>query len=284
MAGGRVRPGRSLEEIAGTLDPRRARWVIEQLTPTNIGDEAVPDSAPTFPTPSRKGEAWSRAVHATALPDRWLVVGYRGGAELFRKWGKAVPDLLATTPTPDPALDPDDEVPVDETEPPGDDPMRWMLDYEAAVEVGMGITVTGDDLPQGESLAGGLERLVVVGVDWTLSPEAAANRLGLLLNGHRVSDGCRSSPRERPQTTPARNEAARLPRARRRLKTSTPSTPPPRCPRTPPPAWHGRSAWARMRWPRCRGQACSRRARRPSSTRCCGCRRWVTTSTSCWTP
>ena len=111
LLAGAMADGRQ-EEIAGTLDPRRARWVIEQLTPTNIGDEAVPDSAPTFPTPSRKGEAWSRAVHATALPDRWLVVGYRVAPSCSGNGAKPCPTC---SPTPDPALDPDDEVPVDET-------------------------------------------------------------------------------------------------------------------------------------------------------------------------
>ena len=79
--------------------------------------------------------------------------------------------------------------------------MRWMLDYEAAVEVGMGITVTGDDLPRGESLAGGLERLVVVGVDWTLSPEAATAWAS-------SSTVTRSATGVRPQGTPTNNTGA----------------------------------------------------------------------------
>ncbi|MEU1818816.1 hypothetical protein ABZ543_27045 [Streptomyces roseifaciens] len=176
-------------EIANTLDPRRARWVVERLTPTNPDEEPRPGSAPVFPEPARKGEAWARAVHATALPNRWVAVGYRDGAELFRRWGRTVPDVLPTTPTPDPATDPAEKVPVPPNEPPGDGPMRWVADYGEAEAAGMAVTVTDADLPAGRSLRTGLDRLVVVGVDWTTEPQAAAGRLAGLLDAHRFSDG-----------------------------------------------------------------------------------------------
>jgi hypothetical protein len=177
------------QELATTLDPRRAVWVAEQTTPTNPADEAVSGSAPVFPTPALKAEAWTRPVLARALPDRWVAIGYRHGGELFRHWGRPIPDTLPTTPTPDPTEDPDDVFERDPDEPPGDEPMRWALDYAAAVDAGMAITVTDADLPAGQTLAGGLDRLVVLGVDWTLAPEAAGERLGELLAAHRVSDG-----------------------------------------------------------------------------------------------
>jgi hypothetical protein len=177
------------QEIAGTLEPRRARWVVEQATPANLPDEPTPGARPDFPGPPRKGGPWTRAVQARALPDRWLAIGYRDGAELFRRWSGPVPDALATTPTPDPAVDPDEEVPIAPGELPGDDPMRWAVGYDAALAAGMAITVTDAQLPAGRSLAAGLDRLVVIGVDWTLAPGDAAKRLAALLDGHRVSDG-----------------------------------------------------------------------------------------------
>jgi hypothetical protein len=190
------------QEVAA-LGARRARWVIEQLTPANLADEAT-GAAPSFPDPPRKSESWTRPVRATALPDRWVAIGFRGRVALFRKWGTAIPDSLATTPTPDPNVDPNEvaDLPVDAV--PGDDPMRWVVDYDAAVEVGMAITVTDADLPGAASLRGGLDRLVVFGVDWTLTPEAAAARLEALLDAHRVSDGLSFVP----QGTPTNNTAA----------------------------------------------------------------------------
>jgi hypothetical protein len=191
------------QEVGATLGARRARWVIEQLTPTNLADEGT-DALPSLPDPPRKSESWTRPVRATALPDRWVAIGFRGRVALFRKWGKAIPDWLATTPTPDPNVDPNEvaELPVDAV--PGDDPMRWVVDYDTAVEAGMAITVTDADLPAAASLRAGLERLVVLGVDWTLTPEGAAARLATLLDAHRVTDGLSFVP----LGTPTNNTAA----------------------------------------------------------------------------
>lgn len=191
------------QEIAGTLEPRRARWVVEQLTPSNFAAEQT-EAAPVFRATPRKAEAWTRAVQARGLPDRWVAIGYRGGEEYFRRWSAPVPDALATTPTPDPSMDPDEVVPVPPDDPPGDDPMRWAVSYRAAIDAGMAITVTNDHLPAGRSLDGGVDRLVVLGVDWTLVPDDAAARLGELLSAHRVSDGLAFVP----QGTPTNNTGA----------------------------------------------------------------------------
>ena len=177
------------QEIAGTLEPRRARWVVEQTTPANLADEPSSGEGPVFHNPARKAGPWTRAVQARALPDRWVAIGYRDGAEVFRRWSAPVPEALATTPTPDPGVDPDDVVPVAPGELPGDEPMRWAVGYQEALAAGMAITVTDAQLPAGQSLAAGLDRLVVLGVDWTLTPDAAADRLARLLDAHRVSDG-----------------------------------------------------------------------------------------------
>ena len=171
------------------MDPRRARWVVERLTPANLADAASAAQPPDFPSPAVKGEAWSRAVHATALPDRWVVVGYQRGAEVFRRWGASIPDLLATTPTPEPGADPQQPTVAAANEPPGDDPMKWVLDYPTAERIGMAVTVRQADLAQGHSLSGGLDRLVVLGVDWTLDPASASARIASLLAAHRVTDG-----------------------------------------------------------------------------------------------
>jgi hypothetical protein len=176
------------EELAGTIEPRRASWVAIQTTPTNLHEQPPPDS-PAFPTPTRKSEAWVRPVQATALPDRWVAVGFKGEEEIFRRWGRHIPDTLAAAPTPSPTEDPTEEAEVPPDQPPGDDPMRWAIDYQSAVAVGMGITITGDHLPAGRSLRNGIDRLLVLGVDWTLTPEQAGDSLSRLLEHHRFSDG-----------------------------------------------------------------------------------------------
>src|SRR5690606_6286830 len=70
------------------------------------------------------------------------------------------------------------------------DPMRWAIDYDAALAVGMAITVRQRDVVRGARLSDGLDRLLVLGVDWTLTPDEAAARLDELLEAHRFTDGC----------------------------------------------------------------------------------------------
>jgi hypothetical protein len=63
------------ESIAGAFRPGRARYVVDTLRPTNL-DRAGTSTAPAFPNRSRRAASWTRAVQATALPERWVAVGY----------------------------------------------------------------------------------------------------------------------------------------------------------------------------------------------------------------
>ena len=84
------------ETIAGRFRPGRARYLVDTLRPTNL-QRAGTDAAPTFPRPPRRAAAWTRPIEATALPERWVAVGYQTGAdgtpvEVFRRWSTRVPD------------------------------------------------------------------------------------------------------------------------------------------------------------------------------------------------
>mgnify|MGYP006171219885 CR=1 FL=1 len=52
-------------------------------------------------------------MFAQGLPDRFVAIGYRGGQEIFRKWGRVVADQLPLSPLFDPLLmeDPDNTDP-----------------------------------------------------------------------------------------------------------------------------------------------------------------------------
>ena len=192
-------------ELARKLGAARAAYVARVLTPTNAAS-AAPGVAPKFPTVKSRHAGWTRPPLARALPDRWVVVGYQDGVEVFRKWGTAVADDLATGPTPDPVL-------AGETLPSNaaaeeplavDEGLRWVSDYDAAVRAGMAITVVDADLAAGHRLRDGLDRLVVFGVDWTVAPEAAATSLTALLEAHLHTDGFGFVP----QGTPTNNTGA----------------------------------------------------------------------------
>ena len=115
-----------------------------------------------------------------------MAIGFQDTLEVFRIWSDRVPDRLAAGPSPDeletpPPPDADARVPHVQ------DAFRWAVDPDAARAAGMLLTVRDSDMAFGRPLANGLTRLVVLGVDWTLTPEQGADALEALLAGHAAS-------------------------------------------------------------------------------------------------
>jgi len=65
-----------------------------------------------------------------------------------------------------------------------DTEIAWTVDFARAVEVGMGLT-----MPLDADLASGIDRLIVVGVKSTLSPDETTERLSQLFDAHHYSRG-----------------------------------------------------------------------------------------------
>lgn len=156
--------------------PGRAAYLVEAARPTN----APPEPDPTFPALPARESAWSKAPTARLLPDRFCVIGLRRQGdtwvERFRKWGGYLPDELAMGPSPHT---------LEEAPAPGKLPVdpgtAWMRSPAVARENGALIEI--DD----PVLADPVERLVVVGVDWTHRPEQAGEALGTLLEAQRYA-------------------------------------------------------------------------------------------------
>ncbi len=164
------------QELTRRFRPSRAAYLVQAAGPTN----APPDTAPTFPDLPVRESVWSKAPTAKALPDRFCVVGLarQDGAwvERFRRWGGYLPDELAMGPSPHtlakaPAPG---RLPVD----PG---TAWMRSPDVARENGVLIEI--DD----PALAQPVERLVVLGVDWTRRPEQSGETLRSLLEAQRYA-------------------------------------------------------------------------------------------------
>jgi hypothetical protein len=162
--------------LTSRFRPVRAAYLINAMTPTN----APGAGDPVFPDVPVRASRWARAPLATALPDRFCVVGLAQvngtWVERFREWGDAVPDQLAVGPDPRSLAKAEKEggLPVDEG-------TRWLREPGRAHEQGVLIEI---DHP---SLDRGVERLVVLGVDWTQVPEKAAASLGALFDAQRFS-------------------------------------------------------------------------------------------------
>ena len=171
--------------LCSVLGPARAAWVAEALTPANLGQLGQPVS-PDVPDMEARPAEWSRAARAAALPERWLVVGKRrDGSELFRKWTEPVADRLDVT------IDPGDDTPHDpHAGLPLQPAARWLTDFAIAEAAGMALRLDAGEMASA-GLAGNAEidRLYVLGVDWTLAPGDAAAALGDVLRGHAFGDG-----------------------------------------------------------------------------------------------
>ena len=173
--GGLGRCGRgAFARLVGVVGAARAEWVAHACTPRNLAERAS-GAPPDFPDTAEPG--LPRTV-ARALPDRFVVVAVQGG-QVSRAVGRPMPRDLQVSPVPT-----GDELPVDAAGglvvPPGSE---WLVDFDAATAVGMGVTVT---------LAGGnrtVDRLVAMGTRSSQGAAAGADELEDLLTGHRFTDG-----------------------------------------------------------------------------------------------
>jgi len=157
-----------LAQLADRYGPARALWVA-----TATRDPATVTTRPA---------AWTRPALARALPDRWLAVAYdREGHCAGASYGRPV------QPRPLPAgMGPADSLPA--TGPPSDPGTRWLTDFAAAEQAGMGLRIK-----LAPSAAAGLAQILVLGVH--ASPGAAgAGELTGLLTAHRYADGLQVIP------------------------------------------------------------------------------------------
>jgi hypothetical protein len=192
-------------ELGRRMDAPRAAWVVRSLTPSNLAEDGTlpPGTEPAFPEVAQRPNGATRAPRATVLPDRWVAIGYRrvgvSYQPIFRQWSRPVPDTLNVGPS----FERLGEISDSEDEPPIEPEMRWMFDYDAALNVGMAITVRDEHLAAGNRLANGVDLLVVFGIDWTLTEEQGASNLGTLFQSHLYGDGLAFVP----QGTPTNNTA-----------------------------------------------------------------------------
>lgn len=172
----------------------RAAWIAQVLTPSNVTSRPAGD--PVFPQTEERPQSWTRPAEARVLPDRWLVSIFRNRRAIHRATTLPVKEPLALTLSP--VVEEGDASMA--TLPDGlqiDDDIAWTVNYDRAVEAGMAVT-----LPlSAQDLTRGIERLMVVGVKSSLSPEEAGKRLEELLENHHYGRGLAFVP----QGTPTNN-------------------------------------------------------------------------------
>lgn len=140
---------------------------------------------------------WSQVAEARALPDRLVLLGYVGATQTLSQLGNPIPSPLAVTP--DPSADPDDQTkPLDNGGIQFDEGMRWMVDFERAVAVGMGFRVPLDEV----AFNRGFDELMVLGVRLRSDADEGKATLEQLFGDHQRS---RSGFSIVPQGQPTNN-------------------------------------------------------------------------------
>ena len=150
------------------------------------------------PEPEAKTRSWTAPARVDTLPDRFVVVGYQDDRVVFEAEGRPIPSPLIAGP--DPSAPADEQLGHD-----ADgalklpEPVRWMVDFEAAVAVGMGVKVR--DLGATD-LTRPLQRVIAIGLRLADDATQGQARLEKLLEHHRFGSAGLALV---PQGTPTNN-------------------------------------------------------------------------------
>lgn len=174
----------------------RAAEIIQQYQPRNLeeipnlplkkSDVTVSVAFVVFPSNAdmaTKRQSWTQAAKVNVLPDRFVLIGYVNKERVLLEMGNSIPSPLIVGPDPSaPAEDqfrPDKETGDLEI---GAD-MKWMVDFERAIAVGMGFKIDLDD----SQAARGFDRLIVLGLRLSADLQASQNLLETLIQHHHNS-------------------------------------------------------------------------------------------------
>lgn len=132
-----------------------------------------------FPEVQTKDGSWTLAPHSNVMPDRFVVVTVREGVYKHLVAGKPLPpDKLIVGLDPDSfdsdtfQYDADGNLIVDEK-------IKWLTDFNEAVNKGMALTITLDE----EDVEKGFDRVFVLGIKDT-TPSEGTNLLEKLIDNH----------------------------------------------------------------------------------------------------
>ncbi|WP_037309321.1 hypothetical protein [Amycolatopsis orientalis] len=171
---------------------------------------------PPLPAGEIAEESWTTAAKASLLPDKFTAFGYVGDTRIFTKSGGPVKADLAVSP--DPAEPREKQLEINEET--GalrvPDALKWLTEFKAAEDVGMGIRVTVG------ATFGTLDRLVVLGLREGATPQKSADDWAKLLTDQiRTPAGFGFLPQGTPTNNSDRAAAGQDPRAEAESKLAT---------------------------------------------------------------
>jgi hypothetical protein len=140
--------------------------------------------------------SWSQAPKVNVLPDRFVLIGYVNNEEVLIEIGNPIPLPLIVGP--DPSASPQDQLRPENGDLVIGEDMKWMVDFERAIEVGMGFKVNLNNAQATK----GFDRLVVLGLRLSADLKESKTLLETLIQHHHNG---RSGFSLLPQGTPTNN-------------------------------------------------------------------------------
>ena len=152
------------------------------------------------PDPATTQQSWTQAPRVNQFPDCFVVLGFNGTTQTLEAVGNSITLPLITGPDPstDPKVDPNASIHPDGTDLFVPDQLAWMVDFDRAVDAGMGLRIP----LTAEQYASGFTRLLVIGLQLGTAAKDGPQALEELLSHHQWS---RSGFFLIPQGTTAHN-------------------------------------------------------------------------------
>ena len=187
----RSRLGRAVEVVAQfALALKRIEKIFQEINKVTSKELIKEHGQNVFPEVQTKESGWTAAPHSNVMPDRFVVVTVRGGVYKHLVAGKPLPpDKLIVGLDPNSfdsdtfQYDEDGNLIVDES-------IKWLTDFNEAVNKGMAVTITLDE----EDVEKGFDRVFVLGVKDTTPADGRALLEKLIDNHHYIPEGASFLP------------------------------------------------------------------------------------------
>lgn len=187
--------------LTDKFGPNRSAWVALQTKPVNWANQPGSADELQFPVVDiTKPGTWSEAPHTRILPDRFVLMGYKAGKLAISEVGRQVSDILVLGPAPmgdadNPSITRNES---DQRLNYGDE-FKWLVDFNIAVNNGMGFKV---QLKDSATANAGFDQLLVLGVKLSANEQDGKQLLESLIDNHHYSKNGFSLV---PQGTPTNN-------------------------------------------------------------------------------
>ncbi|MEZ4700999.1 MAG: hypothetical protein R2834_11755 [Rhodothermales bacterium] len=191
--------------LKAAVGAEQASVIALEYAPVNLTDapatKAKSDAAvqvvwvdlPAVEATATQQQSWAQAPRVDILPERFVLLGYRNNQVVLERLGEPIPSPLVAGP--DPLAPPEDQLRLEDGDIVVGEPMKWMVDFDEAVRVGMAFRIPLSSL----DAQAGFDQLLVLGVRLS-ADEGDGQRLiqNLLLHHQQGTNGFSILPNGSP--------------------------------------------------------------------------------------